>query len=56
MITKDMINEINRLSKISKERPLTKDEKAQQEKLRKEYIVSFRKNFKKQLDNIEIVD
>ena len=35
---------------------LTKEEIDEREVLRKEYLAAFRANFKKQLDNIEIVD
>ena len=35
---------------------LTEEEKKEQDLLRKEYIASFRKNLKAQLDNIDIVN
>ena len=57
MITKEMIDRINFLAKKSKsEEGLTKEEVIEQKKLREEYIKGFRKNFKQQLNNIEIVD
>jgi len=56
MVSKEKINRINELARISKERDLTEIEKDEQQKLRKEYIDSFKKSFKKQLENIEIVD
>lgn len=56
MLSKEKINRINELSKLSKERELSKAEKVEQQKLRKEYIQSFKKSFRKQLDNIELVD
>ena len=57
MITKEMIDRINYLAKKSKsEIGLTEEEIAEQKKLREEYIKEFRKNFKEQLNNIEIVD
>jgi len=56
MVSEEKINRINELAKMSKERELTKVEKEEQQKLRKEYIDSFKKSFKKQLDNIELVD
>ncbi|MGV8145601.1 MAG: DUF896 domain-containing protein [Alkaliphilus sp.] len=56
MLNKGKINRINELSKQSKSRKLTKIEKKEQDKLRKEYILSFRKSFTDQLESIEIVD
>ena len=55
MITKELIDRINVLAKKSKNIGLTEDEKEEQKRLRKEYLASFRNNFKKQLDSIEIV-
>lgn len=56
MVSKEKINRINELARISKERELTELEKAEQQKLRKEYLSAFRKSFEKQLENIELVD
>ena len=50
----ELINCINVLAHKSKTEGLTEDEKIEQQQLRKEYLDAFRKNFKKQLDNIEI--
>lgn len=50
------IARINELAKKSKEAGLSKEEKAEQDKLRKEYLAIFRQNFKQQLDMIKIVD
>ena len=52
----DLISEINRLYKKSKEEGLTDEEKALQEKLRNEYKQNVRNNFVGQLDNVYIVD
>lgn len=52
----DLISEINRLYKKSKEEGLTDEEKALQEKLRNEYRQNVRKNFAGQLDNVYVVD
>ncbi len=52
----ELLSEINRLAKKSKEEGLTVDEKEKQTNLRQEYLKIFRENFKKQLDNIEILD
>ena len=49
------IERINELARKSRETGLTEEEKAEQQKLRQEYIAAFRGNLKKQLDNIEVV-
>lgn len=56
MISKDKIERINELARKSKIEELTESEAAEQQRLRAEYIQSFRKNLKSQLENIEIVD
>ena len=56
MITKEMIDRINELAKKKKTVGLTSEETEEQQKLYKEYLQAFRKNFKAQLENIEIVD
>lgn len=56
MVTKEKINRINELARASKQRALTELEKIEQQKLRAEYILSFKKSFVKQLECIEIVD
>lgn len=56
MITQEMIDRINELSRKKKTIGLTADEQAEQKKLYKEYIAAFRANLKSQLDMIEIVD
>lgn len=56
MITKEMIDRINELAKKKKTVGLTNEETEEQQKLYKEYLQAFRKNFKAQLENIEIVD
>lgn len=50
------IARINELCKKAKQEGLTEEETKEQDKLRKEYIGSFRKNLKAQLECIEIVD
>ncbi len=52
----DLIPEINALAKKSKEEGLSEEEKIRQKELREEYIKLFRKNFKKQLKTIKVVD
>ncbi|ARE87073.1 DUF896 domain-containing protein [Clostridium formicaceticum] len=56
MLSKEKIQRINELAKLSKTRELTLQEKKEQDTLRKEYIKVFRSSFRKQLDSIEIVD
>ena len=51
---KKLIDRINVLSKKSKAEGLTESEKTEQEILRKQYLEQFRKNFRKQLDNIDV--
>lgn len=50
------LDRINELARLKKERELTEEELAEREILRKEYIAEFRKNFRAQLESIEIVD
>ncbi|MFS1512566.1 DUF896 domain-containing protein [Chengkuizengella sp. SCS-71B] len=52
----DQINRINELARKKKTVGLNAQEVEEQKKLRQEYLKSFRKNFRAQLDNIEIVD
>ena len=56
MITQEMIDRINVLSRKKKAEGLTEEEQAEQKALYKEYIAAFRANLKSQLDMIEIVD
>ena len=50
------IDRINELARLKKLRELTEEELAEREILRKEYIEVFRRNFRAQLESIEIVD
>lgn len=54
MITKELIDQINFYSRKAKTEGLTEEEKAEQARLREEYLKAFRKRFKKQLDNLDI--
>lgn len=56
MITKELINEINELSRKQRSVGLTLEEKERQAELRQSYLVGFRENMKNVLDRIEIVD
>ena len=49
-----MIERINELSKLSKERSLTPEELKEQQELRKQYIENFKNNFKSQMTNVYI--
>ncbi len=55
MIDSKLIERINELAHLEKNRELTLDEKEEQARLRKEYLELFRAGFKQQLDNIKIV-
>jgi len=54
MLPKEKLDRINYLAKKSKTDGLTELEKKEQKKLREEYLKVFRKNFRSQLDCIEI--
>lgn len=56
MLSKEKISRINFLARKSKSEGLTEEEKKEQKKLRKEYLGTFRKSFKKRLENITVVD
>ncbi|MFA5524080.1 MAG: DUF896 domain-containing protein [Tissierellales bacterium] len=56
MISKEKLDRINFLAKKSKGIGLTAEEKEEQRILRQEYLSTFRENFRKQLESIEIVD
>ena len=53
---KELIEEINTLSRKQRAEGLTEEEKARQQELRQAYLAGFRENMKSVLDNIEIVD
>ena len=50
-----LIGRINELANKSKVEELSKEEKEEQAELREEYLEIFRGNFKRKLENIEIV-
>lgn len=50
------ISRINELARKAKTVGLTQEEKEEQAVLRQEYIASFRKNLRAQLDNIDVVE
>lgn len=55
MITQEKIDRINFLARKSKAEGLTVAEKAEQEKLRREYIDAYKANLRAQLDNTVVV-
>ena len=48
------IERINFLAKKAREEGLNEAEKAEQQKLREEYLADFRKSFRRQLENTDI--
>ncbi len=48
------LDRINELARLSKERPLTEQEKEEQVKLRKEYVALVHNNLRGQLQNISV--
>lgn len=55
MEMRNIINEINRYTSISRERELTNTEKHERSVYRNLYLKKFRENFKNHLDNIKVV-
>jgi len=55
MIDPKLIDRINELARIKKNRELTAKEKEEQDRLRKEYLELFKAGFKQQLDSIKVV-
>ncbi|MCC8150651.1 MAG: DUF896 domain-containing protein [Lachnospiraceae bacterium] len=53
-MTDEKIARINELYHKSKAEGLTEAEQAEQKELRAEYIASFKRNLKAQLDNIDV--
>lgn len=53
---KEKIDRINELARKARESALTKEETAERDALRKEYLAAIRKNFKATLDSIEYTD
>lgn len=50
----EKLNRINELARLSKQRPLTDEEKEEQAKLRQEYVSLVHNNLRGQLQNINI--
>lgn len=55
MLSQEKLDRINELANKKKNVGLNEEELLEQAELRKEYLAAFRKSFKNQLDNIEIV-
>ncbi|WNB90292.1 DUF896 domain-containing protein [Bacillus sp. NEB1478] len=56
MLSKEKLQRINELSKKSKQTQLSASEKAEQKKLREEYLKVFRKSFKQDLHGVTFID
>lgn len=56
MVTQEQIDRINALARKSKAEGLTEEEKAEQQKLRRAYIDSFKESLTAQLENTYIID
>ncbi len=55
MLGQEKLDRINALAQKKKTVGLTEAEQVEQKELREAYLEAFRKNFKQQLDNVEIV-
>lgn len=55
-MTSELIERINALYRKSKAEGLTDEEKAEQDRLRKQYIAGFRQGMQNTLDNVYVVD
>ena len=55
-MTKAELDRINELAHKKKAAGLTEEELAEQKKLREKFLAEFRENFRRQLENIEIVE
>jgi len=55
-LTENDIKRINELYHKSKAEGLTDEEKAEQKKLREDYVAAIKGNIRSQLENIKVVD
>ena len=53
---KELIDRINELAHKKKAEGLTEEEKVEQAELRAEYLAEFRKNFRRQLEDVRFVE
>ena len=56
MITRELINRINKLSRKQRSVGLTEEERVEQQQLRRQYLDDIKEQVRGMLDNIEIVD
>jgi uncharacterized protein YnzC (UPF0291/DUF896 family) len=56
MLSKEKLDRLNFLARKKKAEGLNEEETAEQQELRQEYLKNFKDSFRRQLDNIEIVD
>ncbi|ASF28971.1 MULTISPECIES: DUF896 domain-containing protein [Bacillus amyloliquefaciens group] len=56
MISKEKIARINELAQKAKSNTLTDEEKAEQQKLRQEYLTGFRSSMKNTLKSVKVID
>lgn len=56
MLSKEKLDRLNFLARKKKAEGLNEEETAEQQVLRQEYLKNFKDSFRRQLDNIEIVD
>lgn len=56
LMNQKRLDRINELARKSKSTGLTEEEKAEQKKLREEYLKEFRENLRGQIENITIVE
>lgn len=53
-MNQEKLDRINALARLSKERALTEEEKAEQQQLRKEYVALVHANLRGQLESLKI--
>ncbi|MCE4148200.1 MULTISPECIES: DUF896 domain-containing protein [Bacillus amyloliquefaciens group] len=56
MISKEKIARINELAQKAKSNTITDEEKAEQKKLRQEYLKGFRSSMKNTLKSVKVID
>ncbi|KJR70382.1 DUF896 domain-containing protein [Bacillus velezensis] len=56
MISKEKIARINELAQKAKSNTITDEEKAEQQKLRQEYLKGFRSSMKNTLKGVKVID
>lgn len=56
MLTEEKMTRINELAKKAKESELTEVEKKEQQRLREEYIQTFRKGMRHHIEGMKVVD